>query len=79
MFYWRSFQKKYALKWDRLIEVENSMVMFFYRIANAFTDVPQLRNKVRERTYLQWAIPLLGGTKKSCISLLICAYLYPCK
>lgn len=62
--YWRSFRTKYALKWDRLIEVENSMVMFFYRIANAFTDVPQLRNKVRERKYLQWAIPLLGGTKK---------------
>ncbi|WP_078390830.1 ABC transporter permease [Shouchella patagoniensis] len=64
MVYWRTFSHKYALKWDRLIEVENSMVMFFYRIANAFTDVPQLRNKVRERNYLQWAIPMLGGRKK---------------
>ncbi|AIC93932.1 ABC transporter permease [Shouchella lehensis] len=61
--YWQPLEKKHSLKWERLIEVENQMVMFFYRIANAFTDVPQLRNKVRERTYLQWAVQLLGGKK----------------
>ncbi|WDF02840.1 ABC transporter permease [Shouchella hunanensis] len=61
--YWQPLEKKHSLKWDRLIEVENQMVMFFYRIANAFTDVPQLRNKVRERHYLQWAVQSLGGKK----------------
>ncbi|RQW19785.1 ABC transporter permease [Bacillus sp. C1-1] len=61
--YWQPLENKHSLKWERLIEVENQMVMFFYRIANAFTDVPQLRNKVRERTYLQWAVQLLGGKK----------------
>ncbi|MFB4211990.1 ABC transporter permease [Shouchella sp. JSM 1781072] len=63
--YWKGFAKKHSLKWDRLIEVENHMVMFFYRIANAFADVPQLRNKVRERAYLQWAVGALGGKKNA--------------
>ncbi len=65
VFYWRMFSKRHSLKWERLIEVENSMVMFFYRIANVFADVPALRHKVRERRYLQWLIPVLGGNKRT--------------
>jgi ABC-2 type transport system permease protein len=41
------------------------MLLFFYRIANAFTDVPQLRNKVRPRSYLQWIVNGIIDTKKS--------------
>jgi ABC-2 type transport system permease protein len=65
VFYFRMLKTKHVLKWDRLIEIESGMVLFFYRIANAFTDVPQLRKKVRARTYMQWAIPLLGGDKRA--------------
>lgn len=45
VFYFRMLKTKHVLKWDRLIEIESGMVLFFYRIANAFTDVPQLRKK----------------------------------
>ncbi|TSB45787.1 ABC transporter permease [Alkalicoccobacillus porphyridii] len=69
--YWRKLGQTYSLKWDHLIQVEESMVMFFYRIANAFTDVPQLRNQVRERTYLSWLIPLLTGKNKSVYTFLM--------
>lgn len=71
LLYWKKFSQSYSLKWDHLIQVEESMVMFFYRIANAFTDVPQLRNQVRERTYLSWLIPLLTGKNKSVYSYLM--------
>ncbi|WP_231686962.1 ABC transporter permease [Bacillus sp. JCM 19034] len=53
-FYFAKIAKKHTIKWEHLLEVEREMVTFFYRIANAFTDVPQLKNKVRERRYMQW-------------------------
>ncbi|MDQ0205320.1 ABC transporter permease [Alkalicoccobacillus murimartini] len=69
--YWKKLGQTYSLKWNHLIQVEESMVMFFYRIANAFTDVPQLRNQVRERTYLSWIIPILTGKHQSVYSYLM--------
>ncbi|MEY8750311.1 ABC transporter permease [Alkalicoccobacillus gibsonii] len=69
--YWRKLGQAYSIKWNHLIEVEESMVMFFYRIANAFTDVPKLRNQVRERRYLSWLIPLLAGKTQSVYSFLM--------
>ncbi|WZY00838.1 ABC transporter permease [Bacillus sp. FSL W7-1360] len=68
--YWRGFSLKYTLKWARLIEVESSMLMFFYRIANAFIDVPQLQQQVRERKYASFMIPFLGGKKRTVYSFL---------
>ncbi|MCK0471159.1 ABC transporter permease [Halalkalibacter sp. APA_J-10(15)] len=53
-FYFAKIANKQTIKWEHLLDVERGMVTFFYRIANAFTDVPQLKNKVRERRYLQW-------------------------
>ncbi|MCM2676667.1 ABC transporter permease [Alkalicoccobacillus plakortidis] len=69
--YWKKLARTYSLKWNHLIEVEESMVMFFYRIANAFTDVPQLRNQVRERKYLSWLIPILVGKNQSVYTFLM--------
>ncbi|KHF42040.1 ABC transporter permease [Halalkalibacter okhensis] len=63
--YYQKLAKKLSIKWDHLIEVEQEMLFFFYRIANAFTDVPQLRNKVRPRTYLKGFMPILIDSKKS--------------
>lgn len=62
IFYYSKIAKKFTLKWEHLLDVERGMLLFFYRIANAFTDVPQLRNKVRERRYLNW---FLQSTKPS--------------
>jgi ABC-2 type transport system permease protein len=65
MIYYKKLAFQLSLKWDHLIEVEQSMLMFFYRIANAFTDVPQLRNKVRPRRYLSWLINSITDSQKS--------------
>lgn len=48
-------KKQHAYKWEHLLEVENGMMMKLYRVANLFTDVPQLSQKVRPR---KWLSPL---------------------
>lgn len=52
LFYYQTLKKHHSIKWEYLIEVEERMVMFFYRIANMFTDVPKLSTKVRPRVFL---------------------------
>ncbi len=64
-FYYRRLSQALSLKWDHLIQVEQGMLLFFYRIANAFTDVPQLKNKVRPRSYLSWLLEGLTNSKTS--------------
>ncbi|GAE25891.1 ABC transporter [Halalkalibacter wakoensis JCM 9140] len=64
-FYYQSIAKQLSIKWDHLIEVEQGMLLFFYRIANAFTDVPQLRNKVKPRNHLSWLLHVLSDSSKS--------------
>ncbi|MCQ6267027.1 ABC transporter permease [Fictibacillus sp. WQ 8-8] len=48
-------KKVHGYKWEHLLEVENGMMMKLYRIANLFTDVPQLSQKVKPR---KWLSPL---------------------
>ncbi|MDM5336855.1 ABC transporter permease [Fictibacillus enclensis] len=45
-------KKVHGYKWEHLLEVENGMMMKLYRVANLFTDVPQLAQRVRPRTWL---------------------------
>ncbi|WAA13017.1 ABC transporter permease [Fervidibacillus halotolerans] len=40
------------LPWERLVTNEERRMGTFYRIANLFTDVPQLRNQVKRRRWL---------------------------
>jgi len=54
LFYYQHLNKQHSLKWEYLIEMEERMVMFFYRIANAFTDVPKLTTKVKRRRLFSW-------------------------
>ncbi|WP_100371936.1 ABC transporter permease [Bacillus sp. FJAT-45037] len=63
--YYMRVVRQFSLKWDHLITVEHKMVMFFYRIANAFTDVPQLKEQVRSRSYLNVLLPFLSVNRKS--------------
>ncbi|QKS70752.1 ABC transporter permease [Paenalkalicoccus suaedae] len=46
----------YQLKWERLIFIEENTVRSFYRVANNFTDVPALKEKVKPRA---WANPII--------------------
>ncbi|MCU9612505.1 ABC transporter permease [Caldibacillus lycopersici] len=49
-FGWKS--KESGLPWERLIENEVKRMGRFYRIANLFSDVPQLKNEVKRRKWL---------------------------
>ncbi|OIJ21361.1 hypothetical protein BKP45_00860 [Anaerobacillus alkalidiazotrophicus] len=51
LLYYQHIKQRHSLKWEFLIEVEERMVMFFYRIANMFTDVPKLSTKVKQRKF----------------------------
>ncbi|TKD68699.1 ABC transporter permease [Pseudalkalibacillus hwajinpoensis] len=45
-------QKKYSIKWQRLLSVDEHQSMKFYRTANLFTDVPKLKQSVKHRRML---------------------------
>jgi ABC-2 type transport system permease protein len=42
-------RKQHSLQWEHLLTIENSMIMAFYRIANLFTDVPELQHRIKSR------------------------------
>ncbi|MBU8905462.1 ABC transporter permease [Desertibacillus haloalkaliphilus] len=50
--YYRHLKRMHSVKWEHLIEVEERMLMSFYRMANSFTDVPHLKAKVKQRAWL---------------------------
>ncbi|CAM3651447.1 ABC transporter permease [Mesobacillus zeae] len=54
--YYSSQSKDKGLKWEFLIEHEEKRMSAFYRLANLFTDVPQLKNKVKRRKWLDWVL-----------------------
>ncbi|PLT31219.1 ABC transporter permease [Peribacillus deserti] len=48
--------RKKSLKWERLISLEGKRMSAFYRVANLFTDVPKLKEKVARRKWLDWIL-----------------------
>jgi len=62
------FQKTTAtkgLKWDVLIDIEARRMMTFYRLANLFTDVPMLKERVKRRKWLDWVTKSLAFSKEN--------------
>lgn len=57
-FFFNAKTKEKGLKWELLIEQEERRMTSFYRLANMFTDVPKLRDRVKRRRWLDW---VLGG------------------
>lgn len=53
-FYYRNQTEQKGLKWEQLIEAEERRMTTFYRIANLFTDVPKLKDRVKRRRWLDW-------------------------
>ena len=45
--YYKQQTKEKGLKWEFLIEQDESRMTSFYRLANLFTDVPKLKNQVK--------------------------------
>ncbi|UTW70722.1 ABC transporter permease [Anaerobacillus sp. HL2] len=69
LLYYQSIKKQHSLKWEYLIEVEDQMVMFFYRIANMFTDVPKIGTKVKRRRMLSSVSNLFPFNQESYVFL----------
>lgn len=59
LYFYRLAQKR-TLRWDALIEREQRRLMGFYRFANLFADVPELKGQVKRR---KWLDPLLASIR----------------
>ena len=69
LYYWKSTRNE-SINWEKQIELENSRMAAFYRVANLFTDVPKLREKISERRYLGGVVTLLAGKSNNPFSYL---------
>ncbi|MFB4167092.1 ABC transporter permease [Virgibacillus sp. JSM 102003] len=50
-------RKQAGIVWDLLVEKDRNRMHSFYRLANMFTDVPHLRNQVKNR---HWLVSLIN-------------------
>ncbi|KEK24921.1 ABC transporter permease [Bacillus gaemokensis] len=48
------------LNWEYLIAEEGKKMMFLYRIANMFVDVPALKERVSRRKWLDFVLTIIG-------------------
>lgn len=51
-FHFKPLTVNHTLKWERLLHVEGSRLTAFYRMANLFTEVPRLKQRVKPRRWL---------------------------
>jgi ABC-2 type transport system permease protein len=67
---WYFIRERHTLKWDKLIEIENRMLRRLYRVANLFTDVPEVQNKVKARKFISsWITWIPFGQKHAYFKL----------
>lgn len=70
--FFRNDVKEKGVKWEILIEQEEKRKASFYRLANMFTDVPQLKEKVKRRKYLDILLKFIPfGTEHTANNLLM--------
>lgn len=63
--YWRNVTKESGLKWEHLIDLEEKRMTSFYRIANLFTDVPKLKDRIKRRKWLDWLFGWISFRKEN--------------
>lgn len=63
IFYMKTKEK--GLKWELLIELEERRMNAFYRLANMFTDVPKLKDRVKRRRWLDWLLARLPYSQEA--------------
>jgi len=56
IYIYRLSHQNVGIPWDELIQKDHHRMNSFYRFANLFTDVPHLRNKLKQR---KWIAPLV--------------------
>ncbi|MFS0634626.1 ABC transporter permease [Mesobacillus foraminis] len=54
--FYRTQTKEKGLKWEYLIEQEEKRMGAFYRVANLFTDVPKLKDRIKRRRWLDFIL-----------------------
>jgi ABC-2 type transport system permease protein len=62
---YKTIRLKFSLKWGALISMDEALVMRFYRIANSFTDVPKLKQKIKPRKWLNMFVNRISLKKQS--------------
>ncbi len=65
LLYFHKAVENKGLKWNLLIELEAKRMLTFYRIANLFTDVPKLKERVKKRPWLNWVTGFISYSKKN--------------
>ena len=68
--YFHNKMKSSVLPWERLILNEERRMAFFYRVANLFTDVPQLRNRTKRRKWADMFMKSRHWTQRNTYSFL---------
>lgn len=53
-----------GIAWDILVEKDQNRMQLFYRMANLFTDVPHLRNRIKKRNWLVGIVSRIPFAKK---------------
>lgn len=75
-FYFRRAVQNKGVKWEWLIEQEEKRKGSFYRLANLFTDVPQLKERVKRRRWLDWILSFIPyGHERTYTHLLVRTFL----
>jgi ABC-2 type transport system permease protein len=59
LYYQNKFTKKFRLKWETLLQIEQHSVGKFYNLANLFVDVPHLKLKIKKRPILTKLLNIL--------------------
>lgn len=57
-------RKQAGIAWDILVEKDQNRMQLFYRMANLFTDVPHLKNRLKKRRWLVSIVSKLPFEKK---------------
>ncbi|WP_338470503.1 ABC transporter permease [Niallia sp. XMNu-256] len=71
LFYYHNQSKNKGLKWEFLIEQDERRMTGFYRLANLFTDVPKLKNKVKRRKWLDALLARIPFQQEQTFSYLL--------
>ena len=68
LFFYHKNTRSKGLKWEFLIEQEESRMTTFYRFANLFTDVPKLRDRIKRRKWLDWLLTMQNFAQEKTFS-----------
>lgn len=68
LFFYTKNTKEKGLKWEFLIEQEERRMTSFYRLANLFTDVPKLKDRIKRRKWLDWLFSSLSFSQTNTYS-----------